>query len=691
MNRPPRAGASTTLFLVALATVQAAGQSWQTLDYAVPTTTAAWDGTRQRLLLIGADTRQRLYEWDGARVLERVGQAGEPVVQHLFVDHDPTRMRALSATGAVGTWSGSGWTWQTGGTPTWSNPPTSMTYDPARRRLVVHAGSGSVFEWDGWSWRQVRTNGPSSLQAGAAFAWDPVSRRCICHGGASTAHAETWAWDGFAWSQLYASAPPGPRAGARLGLDPTTRRLLLHGGSTVTDTWSWDGSSWSLLPTTNPPPPVADALFVADDVGLLLLPTQGADRGRIWRLRSGTWQLAGELWQLPTVRPHTRFAYDRARSYFVSCSGGSNLPAADRTLVFDGRWRFVNPTNSPSARSLAMLAWSEIDQRVLLFGGLATTVLAETWSWDGTDWQLRQAAASPSPRYDGAMTEDPAGGILLFGGTDGPRYFGDHWYWDGLSWTQVTPPGLPAARAYAAAAYDPVRRQVVMLGGYSNVAIHLGETQVWNGTSWTQATTSVQPTDPTSATFRPDTGRILAAGQYAAFEWTGSDWLPVPGLGHRLDGFARMATDWRRGVACVFDAPIVRRLGVASGMLAYGNDCALGSAPSLAAIAAPTPGSPFAVELGSRQPAAMTFLTVGLAAQSVAIGANCRSVVAMPVATSALLGDTAGIARFPIPVPAAPSLRGMQFFTQGAVWNPAESPIGSVTLTRGLQVTLGDW
>src|SRR5262249_40363449 len=58
--------------------------------------------------------------------------------------------------------------------------------------------------------------------------------------------------------------------------------------------------------------------------------------------------------------------------------------------------------------------------------------------------------------------------------------FGDVWEWDGATWHELVLDGDPIVRWAAAAAYDGVRRQIVLFGGYSLAGPTLGDTQVFD-------------------------------------------------------------------------------------------------------------------------------------------------------------------------------------------------------------------
>lgn len=72
------------------------------------------------------------------------------------------------------------------------------------------------------------------------------------------------------------------------------------------------------------------------------------------------------------------------------------------------------------------------DGKIVLFGGHGGggTLLADTWTWDGSTWT--EAAPLPAGRSGAAMAFDPSmGRILLFGGFEAGSVRDQLWAWDG--------------------------------------------------------------------------------------------------------------------------------------------------------------------------------------------------------------------------------------------------------------------
>lgn len=689
----PRSGfALVVLSIPSLATI-AGAQTWQELSTTVPTTALVHDLARDRLLLVGVDGDQRVFELDGAEPKERLGELlGQQTVQHLCWDDGARRVLALSTDRWIGSWSGGSWQWARGGDMPPPAAVVSVAFDELRRRLVVLTGDGiggTVHEWDGTRWWAVGASLPVPLRAGDAFAYDPVSQRCLALGRTPP---ETWAWDGFAWSQL---ASGGPTETAAMAFDAQRRRLVLYASSAVAaSTWSWNGTAWVQEATVGDPDPQPGPRLVADGRGVTLAATSLAGT-EISTLRGTTWTRTARIGGKPTARTNTAFAHDRMRNQIVGFGGdvgGLTVPP-DLTMIFDRRWRWARSATIPPPRHSAHLAWSVVDQRVLLFGGVyqGTTLRNDTWTWSGTDWERRQPAQSPPARHSGVLAPDPSGGVMLFGGTTGPTFIGDHWHWDGTTWQQIAPPVLPAARAFCAFAADPVLGQVVMTGGHSTAASFGGETWWWDGVRWTRSVSTVDPAAP--AAFWPGGGVILAANATTAHVWSGSEWIERSGLAaapllapRRYGAVEHLA----RGSVVQIALPRASELATVRGdVLAFGTPCAFGAPPALTVVGTPCTGESFAIELTARAPSTAALLGLGFVPAGQSIGNGCRWHVGGQIGALFALTDAAGLARAPFAVPANAALHGLAFVTQGAAIDAPRSPLGFATLTSALLVTIG--
>lgn len=686
-------------FLAAGLTAQSPLQ-WRVLPQRAVPSAAAWDSARQTTVIVTSDAGLRQFEWNGADLRER-RQALLGFTHFGWLADDPNRgelVTLLTGPVRVGRFDGARWNWTQAPTSPAINGLVRAAYDPERGRLVAVQGESNqldVHEWDGaqwWSFPGLPGPGP---RLEAAFAWSPLHRRCVLYGGSNngTALGDCWSWDGSAWTQLAANAPPGPRIAAALAAD-AQGRLVLYGGSAATTTWRLLGSTWSLLPTAHDPGPRAYPTLVRDPLGLLLVGGSSTD-GTAHRFDGVDWVATGIPFARPSNLATGIAAYDRARGQCVLLQGTGSTQAL--TWTFDDAWRAANPSQSPPARNGGHLCWSAIDQQVLLFGGVdgTGTEFGDTWSWTGTDWQLRTPVHAPSPRHLGKVAADPRGGVLLLGGFSGLNLLTDPWYWDGTDWQAVTTPTPAiAVLTMTVLGFDPGRNRTVLVG----LAGQQIETHEWDGAAWAPAATMpiTAPLLGRPISYEPRLQALVTLGN-PAMAWNGSTWT---NLGTSTHGPPTgtpqfLLTDHARQRLLVLAGTTGPSVAVASTRVAdsaaYGAGCARGPSPALAAIADPVPGNAaFAIDLGTLAPGAPVFLVLGFGEQFQPIGSGCASLVALPLATAFATAGTGATARFPLPLPNAAGLLGVQVTAQGAVWDPARSLLGTVTLTAGLRVTIGE-
>ena len=78
---------------------------------------------------------------------------------------------------------------------------------------------------------------------------------------------------------------------------------------------------------------------------------------------------------------------------------------------------------------------------------------------------------------------------VLFGGffndTEGHLY-NDTWLWNGSAWTEVSPANQPSTRLHQCGAYDSIRNQMVVFGGFNDSWERMNDVWIWNGLNWTQ-------------------------------------------------------------------------------------------------------------------------------------------------------------------------------------------------------------
>lgn len=276
----------------------------------------------------------------------------------------------------------------------------ALAHDAARREVVLVGGSrgdvflGDTWLWNGTAWRRADVSGPPARDQ-HLLVYDAVRERVVLFGGRAPDGllSDTWEWNGATWESRATAGPPG-REHQGGGWDAAHGRVVLHGGQldneALTDTWTWDGTTWTRAATGVP-------------VAGRQIPSRGA-------------------------------TFSTTRGALLLAVG--NLPAdACELWSWDGASWSVVPAGRLDADAPLLLADGGAPGEAL---GLDEGA-PQTWRWDGAAWS-RVSAASPPPRFIGAMARDAARGeVVLFGGAVPGAlggYRGDTWVWNGAGWLE---------------------------------------------------------------------------------------------------------------------------------------------------------------------------------------------------------------------------------------------------------------
>jgi hypothetical protein len=323
---------------------------------------------------------------------------------------------------------------------------------------AISAGSLSQAPWK----EGAPATSPRDTSIYSSMAYDESSGNTVLFGGyignAQASQNTTWIWNGNTWTDVTPTDPndsPPPRISAVMAY--TGDGILLFGGfnhsilpkTRYNDTWLWDGTKWTEVTTTSSPPPRSESTMVYIGNGQVLL-YGGAGNG-VLRL-ADTWLWDGMTKTWTDVTPS-------------------------------------DPTESPPGLNAMHIAYDEINQEVVLYGGIYSGGTNDaTWIWNGAIWEKRNVTQSPPGRIKGTMAYDKnLGRTVLLGGYYGPtnnaQLREDMWVWDGTDWSEIQGIDLPPERYGAVMVYDSQRAQLVLFGGE-------GENGIFEDT-WTYRTSEV--------------------------------------------------------------------------------------------------------------------------------------------------------------------------------------------------------
>jgi hypothetical protein len=142
-----------------------------------------------------------------------------------------------------------------------------MTFDRARRRVVLFGSSGPIadtWEWDGTMWFEHFGISAPSARDSTAAVYDTTRGVTVVFGGSvwgggSQALNDTWEWNGATWVQRTPFGSPPVRYAHGMAFDPVRGRVVIFGGessftSVYGDTWEYQSvansqPTWAALGT----------------------------------------------------------------------------------------------------------------------------------------------------------------------------------------------------------------------------------------------------------------------------------------------------------------------------------------------------------------------------------------------------------------------------------------------------------
>jgi hypothetical protein len=287
----------------------------------------------------------------------------------------------------------------------------------------------------------------------------------------------------------------------------------------------------------------------------------------------------------PPPREDAGMTYDAARQNVVLFGGDRDATTTllSDTWTWDGlSWTEHHPITSPSPRSRMAMTYDEAHNLVVLFGGTdryltvpGSTNRSDTWTWDGMTWTEQHPSVAPT-LGEAAMTFDEARRVTVLFGHRPQGGAPETWVWDGARWQQKHPTRSPSGRLGASLAYNWKTYDVVLFGGFNQQEGELSDTWTWDGENWSQAHPQNNPPVRFGATLGGGpVGLLMFGGSRAqgqrygdTWMWNGADWLPLePCSSPSPRSGASAAYDIRRSQLVMFGG------GLAAGAPApYGRD-----------------------------------------------------------------------------------------------------------------------
>lgn len=218
---------------------------------------------------------------------------------------------------------------------------------------------------------------------------------------------------------------------------------------------------------------------------------------------------------------------------------------------------------APSPRFGARFFFDPIRKTLLLFGGYdGNKTYGDVWEWNGTEWRELKLDAPPAVRESYAVAVDKKKNqAVMFGGYGETDLLNDTWTWNGESWQEIETSSQPSTRMNSSMAYDEKRGEIVLFGGIDYTGV-LGDTWLWNGEKWTRKTTVSSPDARGGHRlfYDPVLQKVVLFGGYNGLKsfkdqwsWDGSKWtkMTVSNGPIARDSF-EIAVDEKRNAAFLF-------------------------------------------------------------------------------------------------------------------------------------------
>ena len=279
----------------------------------------------------------------------------------------------------------------------------------------------------------------------------------------------------LAVSPTFASCDPEPRLGARMVYDPVGQRIIMYGGAIWENRYSFYDELWSYEPETN------------------------------------TWTLL-EMHNSPDPRFNDMIVYIPERNQLFLFGGWTHEDRIDGTFIFDfatSTWTELHPSNQPSRRSDASIAYDPENDVIVLYSGYLQndTHTRDTWiySFAEQNWVKQHPENTPLGQYGHYMVyAEQTGQLLMYPGhwsiwSNGRMtshgFGGNIWEYDVVEevWTEHQSASIPPGRYWGNLVYDSTENRLILFGGHGAVDYDDIWTYDIETETWTRATQTVKP------------------------------------------------------------------------------------------------------------------------------------------------------------------------------------------------------
>ena len=283
------------------------------------------------------------------------------------------------------------------------------------------------------------------------------------------------------------AAKQGPDPRYVSNLVDTPRGLVLFGGKNdvsdgFDDTWIWDGKRWAFIGHRATKRWDHSVVYHKSMGGLFLFGGRHfeiandskvrADLNDNWIIREG--QSTRLQIPSPPKRSSHAMAYEEVDDRVILFGGRSRDTIYGDTWIFENMsWRQL-PGPGPGERFGHTLIYDKKKNTSILFAGHnGHSMLDDMWIFEDNRWTEVKSSVHPSARMAHAMASCDDGKLYLFGGyTDDSRFSDELWVRDKQQWTLTSLEGGPQGRLGHALGWDKSKDELILFGGSAGFGEH---------------------------------------------------------------------------------------------------------------------------------------------------------------------------------------------------------------------------
>ena len=256
--------------------------------------------------------------------------------------------------------------------------------------------------------------------------------------------------------------------------------------------WGWNGEQWQKVTEGGPPGRILGGVAYDEKRNVLVL--YGGRPVELGKCSQETWEWDSKTWTErdvapPTACDHVKMVYDSASGESILFSGldPSENPV-NETWSWNGeKWKLLSQ-DGPESRGHFGFVYDPNHQQSLLYGGYASTVTDEFWVWKDGAWQEINFPGPGTLSHFGMTYDTNANALYIFGGATSTSTFSSltakTWVLSRGRWSELSPVVSPSKRGGAAMGYDPLRKRIVLYGGFASSRKHFDDTWECDGQEW---------------------------------------------------------------------------------------------------------------------------------------------------------------------------------------------------------------